>query len=156
MTEARYTSDGEVEDIAQGFLDHTLAPTRWTHAAHVATAVYLIRVRTDLNPERDMPDLIRSYNLASGGANTDTAGYHETLTQAYLYETRRLLVEAGDGGLAASVNAVLDLGLADKTWMARYWRTTTLMSVAARKAWVPPDLMPLPPRRTESAGATKP
>ena len=40
-----------------------------------------------------MPTMIRAYNEATGGANTETRGYHETITQASLRAARSFLME---------------------------------------------------------------
>ena len=93
-----------------------------------------------------MPGLIRTYNAAVGGENTDTAGYHETITQAYLAGARAVLKDvAAEASLHEAVNAVLDAGLDDKDWPLRFWRRETLFSVEARRGYVPPDLKSLTP-----------
>lgn len=76
-----YTSDKDILDIAHGLRDRTLPKPEWTHNAHFAAAVWLIRSPL-YDAERDMPAMIRRYNLACGVANTDTEGYHETITLA--------------------------------------------------------------------------
>ena len=53
--------------------------------AHFAASLWLMRHRADLDLPRDMPDLIRRYNEAVGGVNSDTEGYHETITLAFLW-----------------------------------------------------------------------
>lgn len=70
-THSPYASDAEIEAIGEGFLARTLEKPRWTHAAHFAATAFLILRRPDIVPERDMPELIRSYNL-SVGARTPT------------------------------------------------------------------------------------
>ena len=145
MTTQRLASDAEVRRIGEGLIDRTLPKSEWTHAAHFAAAVYLVASRPDIAAERDMPDLIRTYNLSTGGENTDTAGYHETITQASLHVVRHVLASLPRGAaLNVLTNAVLDAGYADKDWPLRHWRRETLFSVAARKGWVAPDLEPLP------------
>lgn len=145
MTTQRFHSEAEVERIGAGLIDRSLPKGEWTHAAHFAAAVYLIRRCPVSAAERDMPDYIRRYNLATGGENTDTAGYHETITQASLRVTRRVLDGlAADAPLHVSANAVLDAGHADKDWLLSHWRRETLFSLAARRGWVDPELAPLP------------
>ena len=39
-------------------------------------ALWIITCRNDLDASRDPPQLIRDFNAAKGGANTDTEGYH--------------------------------------------------------------------------------
>jgi hypothetical protein len=145
MTTQRFSSDAEVRRIGEGLIDRTLPKPEWTHAAHFAAAVYLVAGRPDIAAERDMPDMIRTYNLATGVENTDIGGYHETITRASLHVVRHVLA---DLPIAASLhdrtNAVLDAGYAQKDWLLRHWRRESLFSVTARRGWVPPDLEPLP------------
>ncbi len=78
-----FSSDADIERIGRGIIDRSLPKAEWTHAAHFAAAFWLLR-----SPERDalreMPGFIRAYNEATGTPNTDTGGYHETITLASL------------------------------------------------------------------------
>jgi hypothetical protein len=92
-----------------------------------------------------MPSLIRRYNESVGGVNGPTSGYHETITQASLRMTRRLLAGLPtDVGPAAAFAALMASPLGDKDWPFTYWSRDRLMSPDARLAWVAPDLEPLP------------
>jgi hypothetical protein len=140
-----FTSDAEVVAIGEGVRDLTLPKPRWTHAAHFAAAVWLIRACPDIVPERDMPGLIRAYNSATGVPNTDTDGYHETITQASLRASRAFLATLPDTTpLHVAVNALLASDLGNSRWPLAYWSKERLFSVEARRAWVAPDLQPLP------------
>ena len=145
MTTQRFYSESDVVAIGRGMSGQTLPKSEWTHAAHFAVAVWLIRTLPEGAPERDMPDMIRAYNLSVGGENTDTAGYHETITQASLHVVRKVLSTLrATAPLDLATNAVLDAGYADKDWLLKHWRKETLFSVKARREWVAPDLAPLP------------
>ena len=76
-----FSSDSEISHIARSVLDKSLPKSEWTHAAHFAAALWMLA-----EPSRDamaeMPDIIRAYNLATGVENTDSDGYHETITLA--------------------------------------------------------------------------
>lgn len=123
----------------------TLPRAEWTHTAHLVTAVWLIRARGLAGAIADMPEMIRRYNDASGVANTDSAGYHETLTLGYLRCTAAILAILPVGvDLTYSVTAVFASPLANSVWPFAYWRPETLWSVAARRAWVAPDVQDLP------------
>ncbi|MFN3799004.1 MAG: hypothetical protein ACK4S5_16090, partial [Sphingobium yanoikuyae] len=78
-------TDDEIEALGTGFCACTLPKARWTHGAHFATALWLILRRPDIDAEIDMPGMIRRYNESVGGVNSDTSGYHETITQASLH-----------------------------------------------------------------------
>lgn len=139
-----FVSDAEIEAIGLGVLDRTLPKPAWTHAAHFAAACWLIRCRPDIVPERDMPGLIRAYNLATGVLNTDSEGYHETITQASLRGARAVLAAFEDAPLHVALNALLAGQLGDSRWPLAYWSRETLFSAAARRGWVDPDLKTLP------------
>ena len=138
-------TDDEMEAVAQGFCACTLPKVQWTHGAHFATALWLILKRPDLMPERDMPDLIRRYNISVGGVNDAAHGYHETITQASLHMTRRLLADLPDDVAPSAAFAVLMASpLGDKDWSFAYWSRDRLMTPTARLGWVAPDRKPLP------------
>ena len=140
-----YPDAAAVDHVGLGFADRTLPKPEWTHAAHIAAAVYLVCRHPVGTPEREMPDLIRAYNRATSVENSDTGGYHETITQASLRAVRGVLSTLpGTTQQHVLANAVLDAGYADKAWLLRHWHQDTLFSVAARRGWVEPDKAPLP------------
>ena len=139
-----FTSEDDINRIARGVIDCTLPKPEWAHAAHVAAAVWLIR-SPDHDAERDMPDLIRRYNLACGVANTDTDGYHETITLASIRMAKYLLCQLpAETRLKDAVAHVMACGLARPQWILNYWTNEVLFSVIARRSWVDPDIKPLP------------
>ena len=88
MPHHNFTSETEIHRIGLGLIDRSLPKSDWTHAAHFAAALWLMRYRPELEASACMPDFIRAYNEATGVANTDTDGYHETITQASLRAAR--------------------------------------------------------------------
>ena len=140
-----FASDAEIVAIGEGLLDRSLPKPRWTHAAHFAAAVWILLRRPDLDPERDLPGIIRAYNEATGVANTDTGGYHETITLASLRAARPFLAALPAGTpLCEACNALLASPLGDKGWLLAYWSRETLFSVRARREGVEPALAPPP------------
>ncbi|WP_165190520.1 hypothetical protein [Caulobacter soli] len=136
-------TDAEVATLAARLLDRSLPKDQWTHAAHLTATLRLVRTRNE-NLERDMPGIIRTYNVAVGGVNDDTSGYHETITQAYLAAIRAFVatLPAGisDGEACARLLAT---PMGDKAWPLGFWSRERLFSVQARRGWVEPDLKPL-------------
>jgi hypothetical protein len=141
---ADFTSDDEVAAIAHGVMDLTLPKPQWTHRAHFAAALWLMSTRPELELPWVMPRLIRAYNEATGVANTDTGGYHETITQASLRAARAFLAENPALELFAVANALMASPLGRSDWLLVYWTKPVLFSVEARRRWVEPDLKPLP------------
>ena len=140
-----FTSDAEIIAIGEGVVARTLPKPAWTHAAHFAAAVYLIAGQSDLVAERDMPGLIRAYNTATGVANTDSEGYHETITLASLRAVRAFLARLPEGApLFVACNALLVTELGKRDWLLAYWSRDRLFSGEARRGWVGPDVRDLP------------
>ena len=101
-----FSSDEEISFIGLGLLDRTLPKSVWTHAAHFAATLWLLKCRPEVEISREMPGIIRGYNEATGGANTETSGYHETITQASIRAARAFLVEAPPGPLFVTLQCV--------------------------------------------------
>jgi len=140
-----HLSDPEIATIAQGLLARTLPKAQWTHAAHWSAALHLLRHAPAGATPAAMGATIRAYNVAVGGQNTDTAGYHETITRASLRAAAHHLARhSADTPLSTILRALLTSHLGNPEWPLAFWRRATLFSPAARRDWVEPDLAKLP------------
>jgi hypothetical protein len=139
-----FHSDEEIAAIGRGLLDRTLPKSSWTHAAHFAAALWLLAHRPLVDCSREMPRFISAYNEATGVANTDTSGYHETITLASLRAARAFLADDPSRPLFMTCNALLRSPLGDSKWLLVYWSRPRLFSVEARRVWVDPDLKVFP------------
>ena len=138
-----FESDAAVEYIGLHLLDRTLPKARWTHAAHFAAACWLLR-RTGVDVVREMPGIIRAYNESTGVPNTDTGGYHETITMASLRAARAWLTARPGEALHIAVNGLLGSEFGRSDWLLTYWSKPVLFSVDARRSWLEPNLRALP------------
>jgi hypothetical protein len=139
----KFTSDEEMTEIGEGLLSRSLPKAKWTHEAHFAAVIYLLRRRPDVHLVRELPRIIASYNEASGGMNTDTSGYHETLTQLYIRLVRAYLRNADPSAPLFEVcNQLTASPRGHRDFPLGYFSKNCLFSVAARKGWVEPDLRP--------------
>lgn len=140
-----FTTDDEVAHIGEGLVARTLPRAEWTHEAHVAATAYLLLRRPDVDIDRALPGLIRRYNESVGGVNSDSEGYHETITRAFVHGVRLFLDEAdGSGPLHARVNQLLLSPMGQRDWPLRFYSPGLLFSVEARRRFVEPDLRALP------------
>jgi len=141
-----FPDDDALEAHVVALLDATLPKARWTHAGHLAATAGLLLLRPGMDAARELPGLIRRLNASHGVPNSDTRGYHETITRFFLAAIRDALAR-DDATRPAHrrVNALLagPLG-AGKRVMAAHWSEALLFSVAARRGWVAPDLAALP------------
>ncbi len=138
-----FSSDAEIERIGRGLIDRSLPKAEWTHAAHFAAAFWLLR-RPDRDALRDMPAFIRAYNEATDTPNTDTGGYHETITVASLRAARAWLAARPHTSLHIALEELLASSFGRSDWLLSHWTRAVLFSVAARRGWVEPDVKPLP------------
>jgi hypothetical protein len=138
-----FTSDAEIDRIGRGVRERTLPKAEWTHAAHFAAAFWVL-THPDMDAVRDMPGLIRTYNEATGVRNTDSTGYHQTITLASLRAARFWLENRPTRALFAALNELLASQYGRSDWLLAYWSRPVLFSVTARRSWVDPDLQALP------------
>lgn len=139
-----FTSDAEIKSATEAFMARTLPKPDWTHEAHFAVALCLL-ADDGRDAFREMPPLIRAYNEATGVANTETEGYHETITlaclrgaAAHLGAAERPLV------LHAALASLMAGPMGRSDWLLAYWSRSVLFTPRARASWVAPDLQPLP------------
>ena len=148
MTDHRprlFTSDADIEHVGERFLARALPKEEWTHEAHLATTIWLLLKRPDIDVDKELPDLIRRYNESVGGVNSDMEGYHETITRAFLAGVRLALLEADPAEpLHELVNELLLSPMGRRDWPLRFYSRDRLLSVEARQNFIPPDLAALP------------
>ncbi|MGE5563775.1 MAG: hypothetical protein ACM3ZV_10800 [Bacillota bacterium] len=140
-----FTSDAEIEHVGEGLVARTLPRAEWTHEAHLAATTYLLLRRRDIDLDKELPGLIRRYNESVGGVNSDSEGYHETITRVFLHGVRLFLEEADvEAPLHELVNELLISPMGRRDWPLRFYSPERLFSVEARRDFIEPDLRALP------------
>ena len=139
-----FRSEAEVLEIVDGFRRRTLPQPRWTHQAHLTVGLWHVLNRPADLVLMELRQGITAYNEAVGTINDDAGGYHETITAFYLWAIRRFVEESAKAlPLLAFANALLASPYAAKTFPFEYYSRARLLSVAARRGWIEPDLKPL-------------
>lgn len=133
----------DIRAIGEAMLACTLPKAGWTHEAHLSTCLWLLVGRPDINVDADIGTLIRRYNVSAGGVNDDRQGYHETITRVFVAAVRRYLARTGETDLLVAVNGLLSSPEGKRDWPLRFYSRDLLFSVAARRDFVPPDIVPL-------------
>jgi hypothetical protein len=127
-----------------GFEQGTLPKPEWTHGAHVAAAAnYLF----DSTVETVLPQMrtrISAYNVAVGGANTATSGYHETLTHFWLLVVAELLRQREPVSRLDAARQAVAVFAEARSLHSLYYSGDVVNDAVARSAWRLPDLLPLP------------
>ena len=148
MTDYRprlFIRDAEIEHLGERFLACALPKEEWTHEAHLATTTWLLLKRPNIDVDRELPNLIRRYNESVGGVNSDSEGYHETITRVFLHGVRLFLSEADRREpLHGLVNDLLMSPMGRRDWPLRFYSRERLLSAETRRKFVPPELAALP------------
>jgi hypothetical protein len=136
-----FADDAAIHHVGEGLIGRTLTRPEWTHEAHLAACLWVIVERPDIEPERDLPSIIRRFNESVGGVNSDTEGYHETITQTYIRGVRGFLARTDARlPLVEKVNELLQSEEGRREWPLRFYSPELLFSKRARLAFVRPDL----------------
>lgn len=132
------------DDIAllDRFECRAIPRAEWTHAMHVRVGWCALERHGLAGAIAFMRDGVCALNDANGVANTADAGYHETITIAWLR-----LIDAARCAAPAPDSAAFLAGhptLLRPDALQDHYSRDLLMGREARRAWVEPDLRPLP------------
>ena len=148
MTDYRprlFASDDAVARVGEGLLARDLPREEWTHEAHLAATTYLVLRHPEIDLDAELPGLIRRYNESVGGVNSDTEGYHDTITRVFLHGIHLFLAEADTAeSVHDLVNELLLSPMGRRDWPMRFYSRDLLFSVPARRGFVTPDIAALP------------
>src|SRR5579864_318442 len=114
-----------------------LPADRWSHAAHVAVAACYAVGDPEMALKHTRCGIVR-YNESVGTANTDTSGYHETLTCLWAGIVKRFVEGLADPYIAA-IYAVDKFG-EDRDLHCLYYSFDVVRDAVARRSWIAPDL----------------
>jgi hypothetical protein len=133
----------ELDDLVARFQSRTLPKSEWTHEAHLAVGTWHVH---RLGPDEALLRLrsgIRLLNDSHGTPNTDSSGYHETITRAYVMLLVAFIADRDGRPAADCAQALLASPLVARDALLTYYSNDLLMSVQARLEWVEPDQCPL-------------
>jgi hypothetical protein len=134
---------GETERIARGLIARTLPKAEWTHEAHLRAGLWHVVNHGAVAALALLRTRITAYNESVGTANTDSSGYHETLTRFYVTVIDRFLAGADRGLPLDQLAAGLIAEYGDRRLPLYHYSEQRLFSVVARRSWVEPDLRPI-------------
>ena len=112
----------------------------WTHEMHLIMGLAMI-VRFGKQALPAMRERILRFNNAVGTINSDSSGYHETLTVYWLWLIRQFMLEKNLTTFdeTAIDELVYEESLAKRNGWLAFYNEETIKSVAARRGFVPPD-----------------
>jgi hypothetical protein len=133
----------EVADFIALFEDGTLPRARWTHRGHLTAGFWYLTLHPLAVALSTMRVRIRRHNEAVGTPNTDSSGYHETITRLFLIGISAHIARHAELRFEQSLAALLASELVESRWPLRFYSQELLFSAEARRQWVEPDLAPL-------------
>ena len=139
----QFNQMANLEKLVSDFNTATLPKSEWTHEAHLVVAIWYCK---NYNLEKALNLLrfhIKTYNIAVGTHNSDSQGYHETLTRFWLLIASMYVNSHPELNFEETANGFVDSLLASRTLAMNYYSNGTLFSLNARKNWVEPDLQKL-------------
>jgi hypothetical protein len=133
----------ETERVAQALIDRTLPKAEWTHEAHLRAGLWHVHAHGAVAALPLLRRRISAYNESVGTANTDTSGYHETITRFYVTVIDRFLSTADHTLELDALAWQLLAAYGDRRLPLHHYSEGRLFSPVARRSWVEPDLRPI-------------
>lgn len=143
MTQAlTFETEAAVDDFVRRFRECSLPKREWTHQAHLVVGLWHVLENPD-NALDLLREGIRRYNEHTGTPNTDEGGYHETWTVFFVHALAAYAAHRTPQNRLSLLNGLPASRLADKMLTLVCYSRDRMMSVAARKSRIEPDVQPL-------------
>lgn len=135
----------EFEHIVNGFRAKTLSVNEWTHEAHLITGLWHAAELGYENALAEMRANIPTYNESTGGMNTDSSGYHDTITVFWIWLLNEFWNRYSVNGASfeSVCNQFLQSRYSDRTNAFIFYSREYLFTKKARLENVEPDIQPL-------------
>ncbi len=141
---AHLNSDSAIRDLTERLLQQQLPKDEWTHEAHLAAAICLHVEYPNFDLKTNMKAVICAHNESVGTPNSDTDGYHHTITLFYAYLVEVVcLKNSATSSLSEILGTVMNSPMGDRKYTLKFYSSEVLFSVLARKQWVEPDVKSL-------------
>jgi len=135
-----YKTDNDIYTLVKAFEERTLLKSEWTHAAHLTVGLYYCFRHPFGVAKNLVRDGIYWLNDSHGTLNTDSSGYHETLTLFWLKTIWHFLEEnKTEKSLVVLANKLITV-CSDAKLPLEFYSHELLFSRAARHNYVEPDL----------------
>ena len=117
-----------------------MAGPEWTHEAHLVAGYWYVRKLGAVDALTEVRTRIMRFNDSVGTPNSDTRGYHETITRLYLDAIAAHMAGLPPGAtFEEGLARLLSSPLANSAWPLTRYSRERLFSVQARRGWVEPD-----------------
>ena len=137
-----YPDLSEIETLITKFQNKTLPLVDWTHEAHLTVGLYFVAKHGHGKAMDMLRDCIFTYNASVGTMNSDIGGYHETITQFWVWLLDAYWQQVAEKiSLVDAINLFLKSDFSKRDVFLTFYTKGLLFSVKARKTFVAPDLV---------------
>lgn len=137
------STEPEIEEFLAAFEGCTLPKARWTHGAHLLTGACYVHALGECAAIDRMRTYVRRYNESVGTKNTESSGYHETITVAWIKLLAGLLRRSQPIERAAFVTLAVEHFSPQRDIFKRHYDFDLVASREARLGWIEPTRQPL-------------
>jgi hypothetical protein len=135
-----FESELLLKELVHKWTDCSLPGPEFTHTAHIAVSSFIAWHHTLPDTYSRMKIGLYRFNEANGTPNSDTRGYHETLTRFWCTLLFHHIHTGQFPGCLDATNAMIALYGSQKRAERPYYSFDVLTSVRARKEWIAPDV----------------
>jgi hypothetical protein len=136
-------TEPEIDLFLAAFEGGRLPKTEWTHAAHLLTgACYVHSLGQDAALNK-MRECVQRHNESVGTINSETSGYHETITVMWIRLLDGLRRNAKPMSRAEFAALAVERFSARRDIVREYYDFDLVASTEARLQWVAPTLKTL-------------
>lgn len=126
----------DVRKLVSRFEDCSLPHEEWNHTAHLLVGLWYCQHHDFNQALRKMKFGVTAYNQATGTINSDTDGYHETITRFWLMVILEFIKSSNkDSDL---YNSFVNSRYAKRDYIFNFYDRTHLFSKEARHSWLKP------------------
>lgn len=135
----KYTTT-EIVSLIERFEAQKLPKVEWTHEAHLVVAIWYSKHYNTTDAMNLVRDYITKHNTSVGTPNSDTDGYHETITKFWLILARYFIDHQTLDNVMELCNTFIQSSVGGSYYPLNYYTEDVLFSVKARHNWVEPNV----------------
>ena len=134
----------QAENLIQQFENGTLPKSEWTHEAHLIVGLKMVLTYKE-QAFSEMKKRIIRFNESIGTINSESSGYHETLTVFWLWAIKQFCEEKGirQFDVAAVDELLFYEPLSRRKLVEDYYSEVILLLPEARRRFIRPDEKPM-------------
>jgi len=130
----------EIRHLIDRFENQKLPKVEWTHEAHLVVAIWYCSKNNTQDALKQVRSYITAHNCSVGTPNTDTEGYHETITKFWLHMAQLFIQTNPSDSIEESTNNFINSSVGKSDYPLDFYSKSLLFSVHARHHWIEPDI----------------